>query len=358
MVDQIDNSQRGSALLLEEETLGAQFEQYGDIWTPQSFGNDEELHAAKAGLIDLTACGVIQITGKDSTLFLQTLSTGSLLPTAEDDGSFTKGETVPSHAGQSRSDLEHDHELLLTQGLGRAVKALFLTAEAEIIDLTVILEMGENSFTLICSPENKDELFEWLQAHAQLEQEGVKAFDDVTLADLTGALTLIALYGDKTGDILSDYLPELPATFNAHKSQVKPVLFDGKIPVILTHIHCGEHCKSTSEPLGVQPFTDDLHASHLDISSGYLNEDVTQVPSLYLMFIAPEHSTLLYRSLLSFHSVIPFGFDALRMHLMNSLLPGYPSLFEGAYVSVNKLMSLHRFIRKDHGFVGGKYIDL
>lgn len=96
-------------------------------------------------------------------------------------------------------------ELCRLHAPGLAAPALVLNAEGYILDMVMIYRTGEHEYLLVSHPQTADELFEWLEAHAELVgQDGVAAFEDIKVEDTTSAVGIVALYGPGAQMILEE----------------------------------------------------------------------------------------------------------------------------------------------------------
>lgn len=115
-----------------------------------------------AYVCDISSLSMIRISGGQSEHFVQTMYSG-FVPALGDGTSVADG--------------------------------LFLNAQGQIVDAVQVLRMGEAEFLVLGSSENAEELFEWLEAHAELEDDEGRVFGDVELTDVSSLLALLVVYG-------------------------------------------------------------------------------------------------------------------------------------------------------------------
>lgn len=286
MVKKVANDALTTPLVLEQEALGADFIDTGSLWVPGSYGEvQDEVDAYKDNtlIVDVTSMGVIAVSGKSSTLFLNTMT------------------TAPVNS----------------MVLGDVRFGLALTGEAEIIDVVLINKTGDESYTVYCSSENLTELYLWLEAHAALQQNKVKAFEDVSVSNESSKLAALAVLGKGAATVLSDYLTD-----------------DAVLPA-----------PGTIAPVKLDNF--DVLVSAVELP------DITTV---YFLLVAPHDVVTLFRSFMSFEQVMPAGLEALRILIQRSY-PGYGLVLQAAYTTP-KEGHLLDLVRSTKDFVGAKNLDV
>lgn len=115
-----------------------------------------------AFVCDISSYGTLRIAGEDALQFVRTMCTGPI-----------------------------DEELALlapTQGL-------LLTSEGEIIDVVTVLRTGDAEFLMLTFPQNTDEVFEWLQAHAEIADDNGPVFANLTVEDHSELMAVLLLFG-------------------------------------------------------------------------------------------------------------------------------------------------------------------
>lgn len=118
----------------------------------------------------LTDYGTFLIAGNDAELFIKTMFSGNLS---------------------------------LCQEIFTASCGLLLNSDAEVIDVVYVIRTGDNEFLMLTSSQNAEEDFDWLEAHANLEQNGQKVFYDLTFENQTGNLANLLLFGNKAFEIFT-----------------------------------------------------------------------------------------------------------------------------------------------------------
>ncbi|HBT95055.1 MAG TPA: hypothetical protein DEB24_02630 [Coriobacteriia bacterium] len=132
---------------------------------------------------DMSAVGKLRLSGASSHDFIRTMCTADMEPLKE---------------------------------LGGVVASLILTAEAEVIDVVLVIRTGDNEYMITTSEENSDEVFSWLAAHAEIKDEQGLIFEGLEVADESQTLADIVLFGPGSKAVLDELsagtLEDAPAT--------------------------------------------------------------------------------------------------------------------------------------------------
>jgi hypothetical protein len=126
---------------------------------------------SKAHFVFLENLGRIRLSGASAALFIHTMTTVDI------------------------SSLDE---------VGAAAAALILTGQGEIIDLVILARTGDTEYMLTTHPATKDEVFAWLEAHAELSDEAGSVFSQLELEDKTKDLKTVAVYGPAAHCIVND----------------------------------------------------------------------------------------------------------------------------------------------------------
>lgn len=192
----VPNSAITSALVLEHEALGADFEEYNGMYIPASYGNvdEEEKGFLACGVADSTANLVLRISGASATSFISTMTTAPSLM------------------------------------VGQCATSLVLSGEGDVIDVMHIARTGAFEYMTISSTDFAEEVLDWLNEAAALERSQIRAFPNLEIEDETGKLVLLQFEGNNVAHVLADYMAkdiELPAC-----GTISSVMFD-KIPTLM-----------------------------------------------------------------------------------------------------------------------------
>jgi aminomethyltransferase len=158
-----------TALFSWHEQAGAKIIDFGGFLMPVQYAGIIAEHRAvreAAGLFDVSHMGNFYVRGERSLEFLQYLTTNDL--------------------GRVRD--------------GQAQYTLMLYPDGGIVDDLIIYRISADTFFLIVNASNCEKDFSWISEH-------IREFDGVTLEDRTGSLSLIALQGPKSMDILDRVFP-------------------------------------------------------------------------------------------------------------------------------------------------------
>ena len=250
---------RTSALILEHEALGAEFAPFDLLYLPTSYRGEADVTdgAVRTVVSDVTDVSMLRVSGADATRFLETM------------GSLAVG------------DVE----------VGRTSASVHLTGEGEIIDLVTVARTSDDEYFLLGTPENREELLAWLQAHATLADGETPVFPDVELLDTTALMSAIVLMGPASADIISEMSGSRPEDL---AGRVMDITLDGR-PALLV---------SAEEAL---------------------------LPARWLLYLAKDDVTTIWRGILSFEEIDPIGREAL-VRLLYSLHPELKALTGDAYL--------------------------
>ena len=107
-------------------------------------------------------------------------------------------------------------EVAALHQLGGHIVSLILNGESGVIDQVTIIRTGDLEYMMVTSPATKDEVHDWLKAHAELTDEQGELFGDLTLTEESEALSATALFGPGSAAILDELsghtLDEMPKT--------------------------------------------------------------------------------------------------------------------------------------------------
>jgi glycine cleavage system aminomethyltransferase T len=155
----------------EHLNLGAHFSDFGPYLIAYDYGPvetiDDDLDHPL--LTDVTYQGLLRVSGQDAYRFLQTMCTA---------------------------------DALSLDGQGDHIYGLVLTGDAEIIDLVEIVKTGSYEFLVISDAPHTEELYEWLDAHAHLDDEQGPVFPDLEISNETGVLGQFVLIGAQSFSII------------------------------------------------------------------------------------------------------------------------------------------------------------
>ena len=159
-----------TALFSWHEQAGAKIIDFGGYLMPVQYAGIIAEHRAvreAAGLFDVSHMGNFYVRGERAGEFLQYLTTNDL--------------------GRIRD--------------GQAQYTLMLYPDGGIVDDLIIYRISADTFFLIVNASNCEKDYAWIAGY-------LGEFDGVTLEDRTGSLSLIALQGPKSMDILDRVFPE------------------------------------------------------------------------------------------------------------------------------------------------------
>ena len=137
--------------------------------TPDSFNNDGEVILAaqqEAVIYDRSHWGLIKITGADAQNFLHNQTTNNI--------------------NQLQS--------------GQGCETVFVTSTARTIDLVTVY-LQDDQILLLVSPSRKDQLLTWMDRF-------LFPMDKVELADISKEYAFFSLFGQKSPNLLSEWLKE------------------------------------------------------------------------------------------------------------------------------------------------------
>lgn len=153
-----------TALYSWHEQAGAKIIDFGGYLMPVQYSGIIAEHKAvreAAGLFDVSHMGNFSITGARAGEFLQYLTTNDLSKVSD----------------------------------GEAQYNLMLYTDGGIVDDLIIYRIGAENFFLIVNASNAEKDYAWIEEH-------IGAFEGVRLEDLTGTLSLIALQGPRSWQVL------------------------------------------------------------------------------------------------------------------------------------------------------------
>lgn len=116
----------------------------------------------EAYLCDITRQGALRIAGADAQRFMSVMYAGSMEACAH---------------------------------LGEMSQGAFLTSEAEVIDIVSVLRTGDDEFLVTGSADNRAELLEWLNAHAELSDDAGRVFPALSVEDQSAHLGILLMAG-------------------------------------------------------------------------------------------------------------------------------------------------------------------
>ncbi len=235
---EIHEERRYSPLVLEEDSLGAEYKRYGHLYLPAVYRDlEDELSAGQIALCDYSCLSMISLSGN-----LARKLCDSIVFDLEREKSLTSSDAIKLKAG------------------------LILTTDHMVSELVLRIDMGENQQMLLCSLSNKEELLEGFK-----EQLAVEPYN-LVIGDESSKLCTLALYGsgEELEDLLKDYLSEeqdYPKPF-----ELKALNLD-EIPAMVYRLKIG------------------------------------QPKELLLVQVSFDQAARLWRSLLSFEQLIPWGIE-------------------------------------------------
>jgi aminomethyltransferase len=159
-----------TALYSWHEQAGAKIIDFGGFLMPVQYAGIIAEHRAvreAAGLFDVSHMGNFYVRGGRALEFLQYITTNDLSRIVD----------------------------------GQAQYTLMLYPDGGIVDDLIIYRISADTFFLIVNASNCEKDYEWISGH-------LHEFEGVTLEDRTADLSLIALQGPKSMDILERVFPE------------------------------------------------------------------------------------------------------------------------------------------------------
>lgn len=119
---------------------------------------------------DLSACGVLRIAGTngDARTFLHTMFTG---------------------------------DMTRLSGPWASVQGLFLNSEGQVIDACLVFQTGPDEFLVLTTPDNIDELVEWLSAHVEIADDAGRIFPSAVVEDHSADMAALVLYGAQSKQV-------------------------------------------------------------------------------------------------------------------------------------------------------------
>lgn len=116
----------------------------------------------KAFLADISAAGALRVAGADALRFMGVMFAGGMEPLAQ---------------------------------MGGLAQGAFLNAAGEVIDIAYVMRTGTDEFLVTCCNGNRDELCEWLQAHAALADDAGPVFGQLEVTDESAHLGMLMMAG-------------------------------------------------------------------------------------------------------------------------------------------------------------------
>ncbi|MDR3052585.1 MAG: hypothetical protein LBU48_01830 [Coriobacteriales bacterium] len=133
--------------------------------------NEHDTATAPCFICDMSDLGKLRLSGEDALDFIRTMFSCELDPLYQ---------------------------------IGGCAAALLLTGEAEVIDVVLLIRTGDAEFMVTTSPQNTQEVYDWLEAHGRLKGESGPVFAHLDLSNETGSLSTIALIGSDAAAILDE----------------------------------------------------------------------------------------------------------------------------------------------------------
>ena len=81
-------------------------------------------------------------------------------------------------------------------------QGLLLSGQGEVIDVVQIICTGDDEFLMLTSGSNTEEVFEWLEAHAELKDGDDLVFGQVAVSDESSKMAIMVLYGPGCPEVL------------------------------------------------------------------------------------------------------------------------------------------------------------
>lgn len=159
-----------TALYSWHESAGARIIDFGGYLMPVQYSgiiDEHRVTRTSAGLFDVSHMGNFYVRGTNAAEFLQYLTTNDL---------------------EDLSD-------------GQAQYTLMLYAEGGVVDDLIVYRLNKESFFLIVNAGNAAKDYAWMEQH-------IGSFEGVRLEDHTDRLSLLALQGPRSGEILRAAFPE------------------------------------------------------------------------------------------------------------------------------------------------------
>lgn len=158
--------------------------------------------------------------------------------------------------------------------VGTCTLGACLLGDGSVASVPLLVRTGASEYLILDASPRMDVLFSWLGFVAHIERDGVRPYDGLAMSDETASLVPLALAGPTAPTVLSDYVPgdvhqRLPLA-----GEVANLDLDGRITTIVCAL------------------------------------DLPQ--PAYLVLVPPIYARAIWRSLLSFGSVMPVGHAALR----------------------------------------------
>jgi aminomethyltransferase len=187
-----------------------------------------------------------------------------------------------------------------------------LSGDGSLIALPYVARTGDAEYLLWDPTERGAALSAWLSFLAGIEQQGVRAFDNVAVEDVSGSLHPLLLCGAQAPAVLADYLAE------------------------------GEACPAAGTVCAVS--LDRMQALVAGVPLANL--------TCYLMLVPPQQVRVLWRSLLSFASVEPMGSEGLD-RLVGRRLPWHRRMAEPGQLAPSRAeLEDWGVLHAPDGFVG------
>ncbi|MCI1665365.1 MAG: hypothetical protein LKI25_03225 [Atopobiaceae bacterium] len=198
--------------------------------------------------------------------------------------------------------------------VGEVSWSLVLAGDGGIVACVLLARTGDDEYVFWCPQERASALDEWLTALAEAEQDGVRPFKGLSVADVTGRLETLLLAGPSSEEVLSDYL-----------SDGESIPIPGHIEQLLLD---STECLAGSVTLGPDVLT--------------------------LVLVPTPKARVFWRSLLSFEQVVPVGLSALWARIGSSM-PGALELADEPDTHPKPAEAgLESLMRGNHDFVGAR----
>lgn len=196
--------------------------------------------------------------------------------------------------------------------VGECAFGAVVTGDGSVASIPLVARTGDTE-CLVFDPTERGLMLEpWLGFLAQIEQDGFRPFEGVTVGDETDSLVPLLLWGPKAPAILADYVP-------------------------------------SAEALPVAGHIDNVRLDSIECLVAALPR--TDEPS-YLVLVPPAAARVLWRSFLSFSSVVPVGTDALVAQATRELPWLSRAIEAGKLELVLEDLLAWELARKEGGYVG------
>lgn len=198
--------------------------------------------------------------------------------------------------------------------VGESSFEVALIGDGSLASIALLARSGQNEYVFLDTSDRGETLIEWCSVISQVEQNGVTPYQGISLENATPLLTPLLLVGKKAKKILEDYLGNqtLPEEFT-----LKNLMLDQTIPALIANV------------------------------------TTRKIPA-YLVMIPPMHTTILFRSLLSFEEIHPIGHNQFIKGLKNHL-PWFSQLEYSTKVVIAKdKLEGWNLLRSSNDFIGAR----